>query len=472
MEKINLMKIKLLCLSFLVFGFHACSSKRDDDSTVLIDERSVKVFGNLPNFEFTDQSDETFGSNDLLGKVWVADFIFTRCAGTCPMQTIEKVKMQNQLKQHFDKDKIHFVSFTVDPENDTPAALKKYAETHSANLDQWSFLTGAREDLWNLSSNGFKLAVAEDAKNQSMPILHSSRFVLVDRIGRIRGYYDGLSDKGWSDLLRDLDLVLRESNELPIANSKMDYKAFPYPKEIMDPDWLESRKELQLASSDNHESFMEFKFQDTVEESGITFKNQIVDDAGKYHKAVHYDHGNGIAIADIDSDGLLDIYFSTQIGPNELWKNLGNGKFSNVTTEEISLSDKIGVSASFADTDNDGDADLFVTTVRGGNYFFENDGNGKFSDATSKSGLGYIGHSSGAVFFDYDSDGMLDLFLCNVGVYTTEKFGEHTWICKSTEGYESEYFEYSESAQDFFNDKYDEIENLLISEFKIKINYE
>ena len=55
---------------------------------------------------------------------------------------------------------------------------------------------------------------------------------------------------------------------------------------------------------------------------------------------------------------------------------------------------------------------------------------------------------------------------------TTEKFGEHTWICKSTEGYESEYFEYSESAQDFFNDKYDEIENLLISEFKIKINYE
>ena len=424
MEKINLMKIKLLCLSFLVFGFHACSSKKDDDSTVLIDERSVKVFGNLPNFEFTDQSDETFGSNDLLGKVWVADFIFTRCAGTCPMQTIEKVKMQNQLKQHFDKDKIHFVSFTVDPENDTPAALKKYAETHSANLDQWSFLTGAREDLWNLSSNGFKLAVAEDAKNQSMPILHSSRFVLVDRVGRIRGYYDGLSDKGWSDLLRDLDLVLRESNEGAIANSKMDYKPFPYPKEIMDPDWLESRKELQLASSDNHESFMEFKFQDTVEESGITFKNQIVDDAGKYHKAVHYDHGNGIAIADIDSDGLLDIYFSTQIGPNELWKNLGNGKFSNVTTEEISLSDKIGVSASFADTDNDGDADLFVTTVRGGNYFFENDGNGKFSDATSKSGLGYIGHSSGAVFFDYDSDGMLDLFLCNVGVYTTEKLGD------------------------------------------------
>ena len=90
MEKINLMKIKLLCLSFLVFGFHACSSKKDDDRTDLIEKRSVNIFGNLPNFEFTDQSDKAFGYNDLLGKVWVADFIFTRCAGTCPMQTIEK----------------------------------------------------------------------------------------------------------------------------------------------------------------------------------------------------------------------------------------------------------------------------------------------------------------------------------------------------------------------------------------------
>ena len=417
------MKIKLLCLCFVVFCFHACGPKKGIDKTIQLNEKTVKVYGDLPKFELTDQFDETFGLNDLLGKVWVADFIFTRCAGTCPMQTVQKVQMQNQLKERYDKGQIHFVSFTVDPENDTPVALKKYAESHSVNLEQSSFLTGSREDLWSLSSNGFKLAVAEDAKNQNMPILHSSRFVLVDRMGRIRGYYDGLSDQGQSEILRDLDLVLKEANESSDTSSQIKYKPFPYPKEIMNPDWLESRKELQQTSSDNYEAFMGFQFQDTVEESGITFKNQIVDDAGKYHKAVHYDHGNGIAIADIDGDGLLDIYFSTQIGPNELWKNLGNGNFSNLTTKEISLTDKIGVSASFADTDNDGDADLFVTTVRGGNYFFENDGTGKFSDATSKSGLGYIGHSSGAVFFDYDKDGLLDLFLCNVGVYTTEKIG-------------------------------------------------
>ena len=78
------------------------------------------------------------------------------------------------------------------------------------------------------------------------------------------------------------------------------------------------------------------------------------------------------------------------------------------------------MSASFADIDNDGDADLYVTTVRGGNLLFENDGSGRFSDISAASGLGYVGHSSGAVFFDYDRDGRLDLFLVNVGRYTTD----------------------------------------------------
>ncbi len=193
---------------------------------------------------------------------------------------------------------------------------------------------------------------------------------------------------------------------------------FPFPPEVMHPDWMDARRQLQLASSSRFDVFHEFQFTDTLVESGITFENKVVDDAGKHHKPVHYDHGNGIAVADVDGDGLLDVYFSTQLGSNALWRNLGKGKFTEMTTPAIALKDKIGVTASFADTDNDGDPDLFVTTVRDGNHFFVNDGKGRFTDQSAASGLDHRGHSSSGVFFDYDKDGLLDLFLCNVGLYS------------------------------------------------------
>lgn len=189
-------------------------------------------------------------------------------------------------------------------------------------------------------------------------------------------------------------------------------------------DTLEARGQAERANAGKLKVFHGFRFADRQPESGITFAHQIVDDAGKTYKAAHYDHGNGVAVADVDGDGLTDVYFTSQLGGNELWKNLGNGKFRNVTAEAgVGMKDRISVSASFADVDNDGDQDLYVTTVRMGNQLFENDGKGRFRDITKASGLGYAGHSSGAVFFDYDKDGRLDLFLLNVGKYTTEERG-------------------------------------------------
>ncbi len=167
-----------------------------------------------------------------------------------------------------------------------------------------------------------------------------------------------------------------------------------------------------------------FRFTDKLPESGITFVERITDDSGSDYKPNHYDHGTGIALADVDGDGLPDLYFVNQVGGNQLWKNLGHGQFRNVTESAgVALSDRIGVTASFADVDGDGAEDLYVTTVRGGNVLFLNDGKGRFRDVSKESGLGYVGHSSGAVFFDFDGDGLLDLFLCNVGKYTTDEKG-------------------------------------------------
>ena len=207
----------------------------------------------------------------------------------------------------------------------------------------------------------------------------------------------------------------RSSAQLPSRDATVRL----VPENLRDSSWLEALRDAQVKSLGGAKTFHDFQFSDRVKESGISFTHRIVDDAGKTYKAAHYDHGNGLAIADVDGDGLSDIYFISQVGGNQLWKNAGGGKFQDITASAgVGVAGKIGVSASFADTDNDGDADLYVTTVRGGNVFFENDGKGHFRDITAAAGLTYAGHSSGAVFFDYNRDGRLDLFLVNVGRYT------------------------------------------------------
>src|SRR5207253_10733041 len=189
---------------------------------------------------------------------------------------------------------------------------------------------------------------------------------------------------------------------------------------------LEQNKQKQLEAAKDWKVFHDFQFSDQWEKSGITFEYHPVDDASKNYMAVHYDHGSGLAVADVDGDGRLDIYFVNQLGGNQLWRNLGGGKFENITPAAgVGLDDKICVTASFADIDNDGLPDLFVTTVRMGNFLFRNLGHGRFKDITQESGLASGQkpslHSSGAVFFDFNNDGLLDLFVVNVGVYTTNE---------------------------------------------------
>lgn len=199
---------------------------------------------------------------------------------------------------------------------------------------------------------------------------------------------------------------------------------------------LNQRARQQAASTSADAAFHNFKFANRVAESGITFDHQIVDDAGKDWKPAHYDHGNGVAVADVDGDGRSDLYFVTQLGSNQLWRNLGDGRFENITDKAgVGLAGQIGVTASFADIDNDGDPDLFVTTVRHGNHLFENLGGGRFQDISKAAGLDYSGHSSGAVFFDFDRDGLLDLFVCNVGVYTQEAKGRGDFYRAQPDGF-------------------------------------
>jgi hypothetical protein len=208
------------------------------------------------------------------------------------------------------------------------------------------------------------------------------------------------------------------------ATVPSDPSVIHVPAEDVGAATLAARAAAERSGLSRLEAPLDFRFTDREPESGITFVHGIVDDVGKTYKPAHYDHGNGLAAADVDGDGKTDLYFTSQTGRCELWINAGGGKFRNATDEaRVGLDGKVTVSATFADIDGDGDRDLYVTTVRQGNVLFENDGRGHFRDISRGAGVDYVGHSSAAVFFDYDGDGKLDLFLVNVGSYTLDEKG-------------------------------------------------
>jgi len=127
---------------------------------------------------------------------------------------------------------------------------------------------------------------------------------------------------------------------------------------------MKERAAAQLATRDQFQVYCDFSFTDRQPESGITFESRVVECAGIRWKGVHYDHGNGVAIADVNGDGLHDIYFVTQLGGNQLVLNKGGGEFEDITDQAgVAVADRIGVTASFADTDNDGDQDLYVSNT-------------------------------------------------------------------------------------------------------------
>jgi len=178
-------------------------------------ERSpgLPVLGTVPEFSLIASSGAPLSQQDLAGTVWVADFIFTRCPGICPILSAQMAKLQAALPRAA-SGPVRLVSFSVDPANDTPEALRAYAERFRADSERWWFVTGERQALYSLISDGFHLAVAERPESENTDgqglITHSDRFVLVDRDLRIRGYYFGTEEASVQQLVRDIAALARE----------------------------------------------------------------------------------------------------------------------------------------------------------------------------------------------------------------------------------------------------------------------
>ncbi|MBL4889722.1 MAG: DUF420 domain-containing protein [Candidatus Lindowbacteria bacterium] len=154
--------------------------------------QDLTKYGQVDSFEFRDHTGNVVTADDLKGKVWVADFIFSRCS-RCSSLT----KSMRELRDIIPEDVV-FVSFSVDPDFDTSQVLSSYADGHDAQRPDWLFLTGSKVQMYNLIKNSFHLGVEDSDQNDtqnlaSMTIMHSLRFVLVDQNGEIRGYYDGMT---------------------------------------------------------------------------------------------------------------------------------------------------------------------------------------------------------------------------------------------------------------------------------------
>lgn len=170
-----------------------------------LQQRTVSAYGNVPPFQLTNQTGEVFGSAQLAGKIWIADFIYTTCPGPCPMIS----SRMGELQKPFEKTDVQLVSFSVDPEKDTPEVLGKYAENFHADSKRWTFLTGPKSTIYKLSHDGFKLAISDGSDAEGIPV-HSTRMVLVDRHGQIRGYYDAVGPDAITKLVADTTHLLRE----------------------------------------------------------------------------------------------------------------------------------------------------------------------------------------------------------------------------------------------------------------------
>jgi len=367
----------------------------------------LPVLGVMPYFELTGAGGQQVGLRELQGKVWIAGFI----ASSTPESTVQGSRLrglQDELKSLPTGQQAALVSFTADPEIDTELQLAKFGVTAGADPGRWQLLTGPSQVLRRVAER----FPVEDGDAGGLLLHEGTEVALVDRLGRIRGFYELRSDPSREELLGDLARVAAE------------IQPFPYPSDIMAPPWLEARQEAQIEAAKGFQVRHDFSFENRLAESGIRFVNQATEDSGKNYRTNHYDHGNGVVTADVDGDGLLDLYFLSQLGGNELWRNVGGGRFENMTDSAgVGLEDRVNVTAAFGDIDNDGDADLFVTTVRGGNVLFVNDGKGHFEDVSEQAGVAEVRHSSGAVFFDYDRDGLLDLFVTHVGRYTLDEKG-------------------------------------------------
>ena len=165
------------------------------------------VYHTIADFKFVDQDSSVITPETFKNKVYVADFFFTSCPTICPVMQTQMVRVYEKFK---DNNQILFLSHTIDPDYDTVALLKDYADRLGAESDKWHFVTGNKEDIYDIGQGSYMVTAMEDG-NEPGGFLHSGAFILVDKKRRVRGVYDGTKEEEVNKLIHDIPLLLSES---------------------------------------------------------------------------------------------------------------------------------------------------------------------------------------------------------------------------------------------------------------------
>jgi protein SCO1/2 len=169
----------------------------------------LPVYGQVPGFRLVDERGAPYTTESMLGHVTVADFVFTRCPSSCPRLTARMAELQARLAR--DHSDVRLVSFSVDPENDTPPVLAEYAAKAHADPARWTFVTGGADDMARAVVLGFKVSAAKIAHGaDDYEVTHGNWFVVADRAGALRGYYSTEDASDLETLAADVERLEHE----------------------------------------------------------------------------------------------------------------------------------------------------------------------------------------------------------------------------------------------------------------------
>ena len=166
---------------------------------VFLNERFVCLDEIMPGINLGKLNE--FNKENLIGNFWISDFIFTTCAGPCPVMSSQ---FQGFQKKYSKNDKLKLLSISVNPQYDTPTILQNYGERYSADFEKWNFLTGDVNEIHNLALESFKVG---DADN---PIFHSAFFILIDDKAQIRGYYNSTISEDINKMYSDINILMKQ----------------------------------------------------------------------------------------------------------------------------------------------------------------------------------------------------------------------------------------------------------------------